>query len=84
MFIKIWSLKSQNSENSRSNETECHDTGGDRSWCRGGNVVSEPGVSEVNAVVPAPDADPGHLLPSHTAGQREGHVLAHEPAELGV
>ena len=51
---------------------------------RGGNVVSEPGVSEVNAVVPAPDADPGHLLPSHTAGQREGHVLAHEPAELGV
>ena len=61
-----------------------HEAGWCAGWCLGGNVVSEPGVSEVNAVVPAPDADPGHLLPSHPAGQREGHVLAHEPAELGV
>ena len=75
--LHFWLLKSQDSDNSRSDEAEYNDAGwcGCGTWRPGGDVVSKPGVAEVDAVILAPDTDPGHSLALHSGWERELQVL---------
>ena len=58
---------------------DCHDQdvdpGAEIVVGRGGDVVSEPGVTEVNAVSSAPDTHPGHTVSAHSSWQHELHIL---------
>ena len=81
-LVYIWLLKSQDSD--KSHDTEYNPAGLVGRGCRGGNVVSEPGVTEVDGVGPAPDTDPGHLLALHPGREGELQVLAGEAAQRRV